>query len=395
MNINRRTLLQAGLAAAPLAAAQTSASAPGASGVRITDIKTYRMPWGMLLVHVLTNEGASGWAESSPMNAYVEEAVIQKALRPLVIGQDPLNSGFLYDQMLYRPYKLGPQGALANAIAGLDVAFWDLKAKLLKTTVNNLLGGAYRTRVPVYFSYGWDHKSSIDEVTTLMKKQVDMGFKALKFRMAWREPARVFTDPVDDPLEPYLVAIRKAVGDGIRLMCDINNGYTTQRAVEVGRRLKQAVNIVHYEEPTAQGDYAAMSQVQAALPDLPIASGEQEYTIWQYRDLIEQGNPAFVQPDTTKSGITVGRKVAAMAEAHNKQIVCHNTQPTLGTAATLHFVASIPNGVYPQEWTGPSARLKPLYKNQLKFENGELLLPTEPGLGLEVDEAAVEATAEK
>jgi len=178
-------------------------------------------------------------------------------------------------------------------------------------------------------------------------------------------------------------------------MCDMNNGYTTQHAIEMGRRLKQAVNIVHYEEPTAQGDYAAMSQVQAALPDLPIASGEQEYTIWQYRDLIEQGNPAFVQPDMTKSGITVGRKVAAMAEAHNKQIVCHNTQPMLGTAATLHFVASIPNGVYPQEWTGPSERLKPLFKNQLKFENGELVLPTEPGLGLEIDEAAVEAAAEK
>jgi L-alanine-DL-glutamate epimerase-like enolase superfamily enzyme len=178
-------------------------------------------------------------------------------------------------------------------------------------------------------------------------------------------------------------------------MCDINNGYTTQRAIEVGRRLKQAVNLVHYEEPTAQGDYAAMSQVQAALPDLPIASGEQEYNIWMYRDLIEQGNPAFVQPDMTKSGITVARKAAALAEAHNKQIVCHNTQPTIGTAATLHLVASIPNGVYPQEWTGASARLKALFKNEIQFDHGELIVPTGPGLGLEVNEATVEATAEK
>lgn len=392
MTLNRRSLLQAGLAATPLAAAETKAEA---SGLKIQDVKTYRMPWGMLLVKVIANQGAVGWAESSPMNAYVEEAVIQKVLKPLLIGQDPMNSGPLYDQMIFRPYKLGPGGALANAIAGVDVALWDMKGKLLKAPVSTLLGGAYRTRVPVYFSYGWDHQASIEEVTTLMKKQVDFGFKAVKFRMGWREPARVFTDAVDDPLEAYLVAIRKAVGDGIRLMCDLNNGYTTQRAILVGRRLKQLVNLVHYEEPTAQGDYAAMSQVQAAIPDLPVAAGEQEYNIWMYRDLIEQGNPAFVQPDMTKSGITVSRKVAAMCEAHNKQVVCHNTQPALGTAATLQFVASIPNAVYPQEWTGPAARLKPLFRNEIEFKDGQLTVPADPGLGLEVNEAAVEATAEK
>lgn len=270
-----------------------------------------------------------------------------------------------------------------------------MKGKLLNVPVSTLLGGAYRTRVPVYFSYGWDHQSSLQEIATLMKKQVDFGFKAVKFRMGWRDPARVFTDAADDPLEAYLVAIRKAVGDGIRLMCDLNNGYTTQRAILVGRRLKQLVNLVHFEEPTAQGDYAAMSQVQAAIPDLPVAAGEQEYNIWMYRDLIEQGNPAFVQPDMTKSGITVSRKVAALCEAHNKQVVCHNTQPALGTAATLNFVASIPNAVYPQEWTGPAARLKPLFKNEIEFKDGALIVPAGPGLGLEVNEAAVEATAEK
>ncbi len=392
MTMDRRTWLKTGLAAAPLGAAGAAAEA---SGIKVTEIRTYRMPWGMLLVQVLTNEGTSGWGECSPMNAYVEEAMIQKVLKPLMVGQDPMNSGPLYDQMLFRPYKLGPGGTLANAIAGLDVAMWDIKGRLLKTPIYSLLGGAYRMRVPAYYSYGWDHKASIEEVTTLMKKQVDLGFRALKFRMGWRDPNRVFTDAVDDPLEQYMVAIRKAVGDKIRLMCDMNNGYTTQRAIEMGRRLKQAVNIVHYEEPTAQGDYAAMSQVQAALPDLPIAAGEQEYNIWMYRDLIEQGNPAFIQPDMTKSGITVSKKVAALAEAHNKQIVCHNTQPAMGTAATLQLVASIPNAVYPQEWTGPAARLKPLFKNEIQWDHGELIVPTGPGVGLEVNESAVRATAEK
>ncbi len=124
MTINRRSLLQAGLAATPLAAAETNGEA---SGLKIQDVKTYRMPWGMLLVKVIANQGAVGLAESSPMNAYVEEAVIQKVLKPLLIGQDPMNSGPLYDQMIFRPYKLGPGGALANAVAGVDVALWDMK----------------------------------------------------------------------------------------------------------------------------------------------------------------------------------------------------------------------------------------------------------------------------
>jgi len=390
--MNRRSLLKAGLAAAPLASA---GSAAAASDIRITDIKTYRMPWGSLFVQVLTNQGTSGWGECSPMNRWVEEAMVQKELRRLLIGQDPMNSGPLYDQMLFRPFKLGPQGALANAIAGIDTALWDIKGKLLKVPLSTLLGGAYRTRIKAYFSYGWNHTTSIEDVTNLMKRQVDAGFTALKFRMEWKGPARVETDPADDPLERYMVAIRKAVGDNIRLMCDMNNGYTTQRAIAMGRRLRDTVNLVHYEEPTAQYDYAAMAEVQAALPDLPIASGEQEYTIWQYRDLIEKGNPAFVQPDATKSGITVSKKAAAMAEAHNKQIVMHNTQPALGTAATLGIVASIPNGVYPQEWTGPRKELSALFRNQLRFEHGELVVPAEPGLGLEVDAAAMEAAAEK
>lgn len=390
--MNRRHLLKAGLAAMPLAA---TGGAAGASEIKIADIKTYRMPWGSLFVQVLTNQGTSGWGESSPMNRYVEESMIQKVLRPILMGQDPMNSGPLYDQMIYRPFKLGPQGTLANAIAGIDMALWDIKCKVLKVPLSTLLGGSFRARIPAYFSYGWNHETSIEDVTTLMKQKVDAGFRAVKFRMEWRGPARVATDPADDPLERYMIAIRKAVGDGIRLMCDINNGYTTQRAIEVGKRLKQAVNLVHYEEPTAQYDYAAMAQVQAALPDLPIASGEQEYTIWQYRDLIEQGNPAFIQPDATKSGITVSKKVAAMAEAHNKQIVMHNTQPALGTVATLHIVASLPNAIYPQEYTGPRKELSALFRNQVRFEHGELIVPTEPGLGLEVNEAAMEAAAEK
>jgi L-alanine-DL-glutamate epimerase-like enolase superfamily enzyme len=137
-----------------------------------------------------------------------------------------------------------------------------------------------------------------------------------------------------------------------------------------------------------------MAEVADAL-DVPVAAGEHEYTRWQFKDLIRQGKPDIVQPDVTKcGGLTEAKKIAALAQVHNKPIVVHNTQPTLGTAASLHFVASCSNASYPQEFTGERPELLRLFRNKLIFEQGTLRVPEDPGLGLEVDVAALEAAAE-
>jgi L-alanine-DL-glutamate epimerase-like enolase superfamily enzyme len=146
-----------------------------------------------------------------------------------------------------------------------------------------------------------------------------------------------------------------------------------------------------FGEPVAQYDYAGIAQVADAL-DVPVAHGEHEYTRWQFRDLILQGKVDIIQPDVVKcAGISEMRRIAVLGETFNKGFLPHQTQPTVGTAASLHVVASLLNASRPQEYTGQSPRLDDLFEEPLVFADGYLTVPKGPGLGLEIDEAKLKA----
>jgi L-alanine-DL-glutamate epimerase-like enolase superfamily enzyme len=147
----------------------------------------------------------------------------------------------------------------------------------------------------------------------------------------------------------------------------------------------------------AQTDYAGYAQVVAAV-DVPVAAGEHEYTRWQFRDLVQQANPDILQPDVVKCcGLTEAVKIAALASLHHKPLVPHQTQPTVGTAANLHFVAAFCPADTAQELTenGHRGELHDLFAEPLRYENGRLRVPTGPGLGLVVDEKKLRALATK
>ena len=358
--------------------------------MRITDVTTFLLPWGSLFVKVDTDAGISGWGECSPMNGRVIQAMVVYALKPLVLGGDPFDVEVLWERMLLRPYKLGPQGAQPEAMAGIDIALWDIIGKATGQPISRLLGGRFRDRIRCYYSYGWNGKQSPDEVAAELVARVEEGYGALKLRMGY---GPLKGEIADDPALPMLRAIRAAVGDGVRIAFDVNNGYSAHKAIQVGRYLQEHFDLAWYEEPTPQYDYLALAQVSAAL-DLPVSAGEHEYTRWQFRDLLLQGSPDIVQPDLVKcGGFTEAKKIAALCEAWSKPIIVHNTQPTIGTAASLHFCAATANAMYPQEFTGHRAELDALFHNRLEFVDGHLLVPQAPGLGLEVNEAKVRATA--
>jgi L-alanine-DL-glutamate epimerase-like enolase superfamily enzyme len=175
------------------------------------------------------------------------------------------------------------------------------------------------------------------------------------------------------------------------MLVDINNGYTAARAVQVGKQLRDELNILFLEEPCSDQLHAETAAAVRAL-DVPIIAGEKEYTRWQLRELITMANPDILNPDTIKAGgITEMKKIAAIAQAYGKPIICHNTRPTLGTAASLHFIASIPNCGPLMEFVDIDnfRELRSLMKNNPRFEAGYLFVPEGPGLGIEVDEAAV------
>ncbi len=358
--------------------------------MKITEVTTFLMPWGSVFVKVDTDEGISGWGECSPMNGPVIQAMVVHVLKPLVLGGDPFDVEVLWEKMLLRPYKLGPQGAQPEAIAGIDIALWDICGKATGKPIHKLLGGAFRDRIQVYFSYGWDGQRTAHAVAALLCKRVEEGYGGLKLRMGYGPLKAGAFDCVGLCM---LKAIREQVGDNVLLAYDVNNGYSAHKALQVGRCLQEEFSVAWYEEPTPQYDYLALAQVADAL-DIPVAAGEHEYTRWQFRDLMLNGRPDIVQPDVVKcGGFTEAKKIAALCEAFSKPIVVHNTQPSIGTAASLHFCASTANAMYPQEYTGMREELRPLFKSELTFVDGCLLVPQTPGLGLEVDEAQMRATA--
>jgi L-alanine-DL-glutamate epimerase-like enolase superfamily enzyme len=127
---------------------------------------------------------------------------------------------------------------------------------------------------------------------------------------------------------------------------------------------------------------------------VPVSAGEHEYTRWQFRDLIQQARVDIVQPDVVKcGGITEMKKIAVLAETFNKEFVPHQTQPTIGTAANLHVIAALHGCERPQEYTGQRPELDALFKVPLVFQDGHLLLPDRPGLGLELDETKLRELA--
>jgi len=354
--------------------------------MRIADVRAVLLKTGSVFVLVRTEDGLTGIGECSPMNGRVLRHFVDVALKPLLIGEDPRETDRLWNVMFHRTYKLGAQGVQPEAIAGVDIAVWDLLGKATGMPLCLLLGGRYRDRFTMYASIGGGSSMTPQQMGERVEAALEAGFRAIKIRMDWRAD-RQDADPAKD-LEMFRLC-RGICGPDLPLSFDANNGYSVSTAIQQGRRFEE-LGIFHYEEPVAQYDYRGLAQVADAL-DVPVSAGEHEYTRWQFRDLIEQARVDLLQPDVVKcGGITEMRKIAVLGETYNKPLVPHQTQPTIGTAASLHLCASLLNCNRPQEYTGRRPELDDLFVEPLRFENGQIALPDRPGLGLELDEAKLE-----
>ena len=386
----RRKLLRLPLAVAGAAAGLTFLGAKWAGGktprLKITDVETWVLNCDSLFVVVRTDQGITGYGESSPMNVRAIASLVNEALKPHVVGQDALERERLWEDMFFSTYKLGVMGAQAEAIAGIDIALWDIFGKVTGQSLWQLFGGRRRDRVRVYASIGGGAEATPAEMARRAAKAVAEGHTMVKIRMDWGV-RRTDANPAHD----WAVAseVRKAIGDKVELGFDPNNGFSVSTAIRLGRRFQDELGLVHYEEPVAQYDYAGLAQVVAAL-DVPVAAGEHEYTRWQFRDLITQANVDILQPDLVKcAGITEGLRIAALASTYNRMLVPHQTQPAIGTAANLHFTACFAREERAQEYdiNPKRAVLNRVIHPPLEQKNGYLAVPDGPGLGIEVDEA--------
>lgn len=352
--------------------------------MKITDVRVDPLRIRGAIVRVFTDEGIVGLGEAS--NNPGLRGLIEEGLKPLIVGKDPRQMVRLWDTMFYGTTRTGPKGLQTTAIGAIDIALWDIAGKAANQPISELLGGPARTTMPVYLSIGLGWGKQPKEMLALVERGYEAGHRAFKIRMDWNSD-RQDADPAKD-LEMFRLC-REFLPAEIPLSFDCNNGYSVSTAIRQGRAFED-LGIAHFEEPLPQYDYLGLRQVVDAL-DVPVSSGEQEHTRWQFRDLIQIANPDILQPDIVMAGgITESRRIYDLATTYNKPTMPHCPSAGISSAASMHLYSTYVNAVRPHEYQVWDPEVLTLYRNPILPKDGVVTLPTAPGLGLEIDEAAFE-----
>jgi L-alanine-DL-glutamate epimerase-like enolase superfamily enzyme len=371
----------------------TAAGSPVVLGVgqfmtqlKITGVSAIPILDRNLFVRIDTDAGLTGWGECSPISIRATAALVESAA-PLLLGADASDIGPLWQKLFTALFKAGHGGLVAYAISGIDIALHDLYGKALGQPIYKLLGGAFRMEVELIGSL-WRLDLPIEQEVERVLGAVAAGYRSVKLHLDKRwgfdaEPRRTVE---------LMTAVRRAVGNDVNLLADMNNAYTLSTALYVGKAFEE-LGLVHFEEPLPPYDYDSYRALQRALR-IPVASGEQEYSTWQFQNLAERGEVQILMPDVIKTyGLTETRRIADLALRMNRPIVCHNAYPTINTAAHLHFWASSKMCFRPQEYPVDADPLRDqydLFPGMPTPQSGRLHVPSRPGLGLEPDLALME-----
>lgn len=370
--------------------------------MKITDIKVNRIQTpqgenaqtfagttGRLIVRVFTDEGVVGIAEGS-RNLSVFRAYIDDLIKPLIVGMDPVQPRRIWETLTL---GTGQQATRfpSQIVGAIDVALWDITGKAADLPIYSLLGGARRTEIPLYWSRGNGWSKTPGEMLEEIQEGYEKGYRAFKIRMDWRD-YRQDADPKKD--FAIFKAVREWLPDDVPLSFDANCGYSVPTAIEQGRRFEE-LGIAHFEEPLPQYDLRGLRQVVDAL-DCAVSTGEQEISAWRFRDLMDLANPDILQPDVLNvGGLSEMIRVYEMAVANNKIVMPHSPSIGANSLASLHLYSTVTNAVRPhefsEEFTGPVEGVASLFADPIIPVNGTITLSDRPGLGVELDEKALEA----
>jgi L-alanine-DL-glutamate epimerase and related enzymes of enolase superfamily len=384
MSHSRRSLIAgiAGLGWAALNQAEAKAqqldrNAPirAKEPLKITKLETFLVKPRWLFLKIHTNAGITGLGEPVTEGRALTCATAIKEIEPYLVGKDPRQVAHHW-QAIYRHafYRGGP--ILTSALSGIDQALWDIKGKALGVPVYELLGGPTRTRVRVYA-----HARTPDQ----MKAAIKEGFTAFKTGPAKRRPARYVETPaeVQYAVEKF-AELRQTVGNNVDLAVDFHGAISPAHAKMLIKGL-EPYNPMFIEEPCQAQNHDIMAEI-ARSTHLPIATGERVFTKWGFREVLEKKAATILQPDLCHAGgITECRLIAGMAEAYYASIAPHNPLGPISLAAGVQLAASIPNFLIQEQVSLGEGYLK----KPFRVRDGYLELPTEPGLGIELDENAM------
>jgi len=344
------------------------------------------------LMKVSTDEGIVGWSdvETEPHVAGTAISIPPsgsgafEGLKELVIGEDPFETERLWDKVYRGSIYYGRRGVALHILSGFDIACHDIIGKATGRPIHKLLGAKYRDKVRAYASTLF--RPTPADITRACETYLAKGFTAIKF--GWG----VFGQNRKNDIA-LVKAAREAVGDNVALMVDA--GWLVNRspydAVELLRQL-EPYNIFWLEDFLHPECYDGYAKVKEAGVKTRIAAGEQECTGWGFRQLIQQGKIDVAQPDLTRcGGFTQMRKIMWEAEAAGIDICPHAWLTDLNTAAALHVNAALPRSLFLEYNVSSSPMLRDIIKNPAVMDkDGYLPVPDGPGLGVEIDEKAVQ-----
>lgn len=343
-----------------------------------------------LLVKITTESGVTGWGEAhSPPVPRVSKALVEDLLAPQLVGKDPLAHQALWDRLYHSMRLRGhSRGFMLEALAGVDIALWDLAGKLLNLPVYKLLGGPFQQDeshsllVPCYAS--GIPGATLDERVAAAESLIREGFSVMKLSIG--------RGSVEDDLL-QVEALAEAIAGRARLLVDAHGCYDARTAVSAARRM-EAAGVQWLEDPLPPEDLAGYAALCSAV-DIAIASGETECTRWQFHEKLRRGAANIILPDICRAGgVSEGYKIALVADLFSVPWCAHVSSGSwVHLAAALHLAVATPNFLlceYPYPLS-PNPLGDALLRDPICCENGRLRVPEGPGLGIQLDELALAA----
>jgi galactonate dehydratase len=338
-----------------------------------------------VFLKLYTDAGIEGVGEATlEWRTKTVVAALEDLERSLV-GLDAFDTEFIIER-LHRDSYWRTGAVFRSALGAIEAALLDIKGKALGVPVYELLGGKQRTRVKCYANHWFYGAETPEQYAANARRAVEMGFKALKwdpFESAWLEMDR----PQRRRTVEIVEAVRSAVGPHIDLMLDVHGRLNVPTAIAMTRELAR-FDLAWIEEPTPPESIDALAEVRVRSP-VPIAAGERYFEPERFAELIAKNAVDILQPDVCHvGGMLEAKKIAGMAHSRLLPVAPHNPTGPVMNAMTLHLAAAIPNfSIFETVMIDVPWR-RELVRENLAFDNGDLLVPTAPGLGVELIEEA-------
>ena len=336
------------------------------------------------VIRIHTDTGISGVGQTACWGYPEAVDSIINTFKKYLIGQNPMRIEHHWQYL----YRMGPfrGSALSGAISAVDIALWDIKGKHFGAPIWELLGGNCRDKIRLHLLGGG---STPETMYDAAKAAVEEGFTALKFDPVVGGFQDMAVDRLVKTARDIVAAAREGGGPDLDLIVEVHRKLTPMNGILLESALAP-FNLYFIEDPI-QIDTIKTQAELAKRMTTPLAIGERNVSIWEFRELLEAGGPQYVRPDLgLAGGITHCKKIAALAEAYHSAVVTHNFLGPLITAASLHLDASIPNFITQEYTKGDESADSAVYKVAYQREGGYIPIPEAPGLGIELDDSLIE-----